>query len=710
MIRPRWLRLKDPENATILFFTLVILTGTIGATSATLPNNTVSYCGFALLLVAAGVGLWRRRTRPSEFTLTLYDLLPFALVLVWLYGFLLGLLNHNPTMGVIRNFAGMTLYSLYYVFLFARIRKFALLRCLLIAAGVNAIYMFGFFLYDKAWSPLFGEPRFFRFFDVRAYYSETLVLLMAPIALIVHQLLTPPPHAPAGTIRTRDVTAIVLLYLYLFAFLQISLSKATLLAYLLVVPLAILVLGRRVTDLIKHRAAIRLAAVAGTCLLSLYPLTHLLAYVASSDRASGRGTPAPELNLSKLDALAVLRSPNARPVLQRFTDAATRRIEPDERVLVAGEYAPLFAAGFDGRVIEPGAPAASGDEPPWRRLQHGTPAEISESLKTLRVNYLVLRAAQPRPRVFRLCVHSGPLERSDTLRADAESVYVFELYAIDECRAPTPSGDTAIPPQISEFLDVVDARVQARDRVWIRPEHSELFENRVEDLVYPGALGLEGVSAADMAQLEGQTRAAIGQAMARVGLKYIIVQTAQPPPRMMRACAFDPPLERSAPVGEGDSRYAFELYEVNGCRAPLIEPTASALVQAKSARREMTIAFLHDLHPLGRGLGAPLKGNKRDPMGYGFEQNYLNLVHKFGVFALVIFGTYLFACLRIVVGLNAFRTRHFAFAGAAFLAGLIMGLGNPTLMSPIMVTLHCMVLYWLRPQGPGKTPGWVVRL
>jgi hypothetical protein len=288
-------------------------------------------------------------------------------------------------------------------------------------------------------------------------------------------------------------------------------------------------------------------------------------------------------------------------------------------------------------------------------------------------------------------------------------VYVFELYAIDECRTPA-GGDSAVPPEISEFVDAVDARVQPRDRVWVRPEHSQLFEDHVENLVYPGALGVEGVSGADVAQLEGKNRAVIGEAMAKVGLKYIIVQTAQPRPRMLLACAFDPPLERSAPVGEGDSRYSFELYEVNGCHAPLIEPTASAVVQAKIARREMTIAFLHDLHPLGRGLGAPLKGNKRDPMGYGFEQNYLNLLHKFGVFALVIFGAYLVACLRIVLAISAFRTRHFAFASAAFLAGLIMGLGNPTLMSPIMVTLHCMVLYWLRPEGSGQTPRWTVRV
>jgi hypothetical protein len=563
--------------------------------------------------------------------------------------------------------------------------------------------MFGFFLYDKAWEPLFGEPRFFRFLDVRAYYSETLVLLMAPIALLLRQLLAPPPGTPLGSFRRRDAGAVVLLYVYLFAFLQISLSKATLLAFLLVVPLAILVLGRRVIALIKHRSVLRLAAVAGTSLVSIYPLTHLLAYVASADHISGPATAAPDVNLSRLDPLAALRAPIARRALLQFTEAAARRIDPDEQVLISGEYGPLFAAGLGGRVIELGAPG-TGDAFAWKTLQHGTPAEVTDSLRTMRIRHVVVRTAEPRPSVFRLCVHSGPLEQTETVRVDAESVFVFELYEIDECRAPASVTD-AIPSQLEAFVETVAARVHGRDRVWIRPELAEIFDSRVPNLVYPGAPDMEDVSPADVAELEGPTRAAIGKAMARMNLKYIIALTGQPRPRMLAACAFEPPLERSAAVGEGDSRYQFELYAVNGCRAPLIAPTASAIVQAKSVRREMIVAFLHDLHPLGRGLGAPLKGNTRDPMGYGFEQNYLNLAHKFGVLALVIFASYTVALVRIALGLSRFRTRHFAFAAAAFIAGLIMGLGNPTLMSPVMVTLHCMVLYWLRYERAVHTRG-----
>jgi hypothetical protein len=710
MNSPRWVpRFKDPENRAILVSLLVILSGTIGATSATLPNNTVSYSGFGLLLLLVGIRVWRRGLPDTRgLGLHVYDLVPLGLVLVWLYGFVLGLVNHNPTGGVFRNFAGMALYALYYVFLFARVRKFDLLRCLLIAAAVNTTYMFGFFLYDKVYGPLFGEPRFFRFLDVRAYYSETLVLLMAPIALIVHQLLSPPPEA-SGALRRSDRTPIVLLYLYLFAFLQISLSKATLLAYLLVFPLAIVVLGRRVVALVRNRAAFRLAAVAGTCLLSVYPLTHLLAYVASADHSSGK-TSAPELALSTSDPLAALRTPNARRVLQQFTQTAASHVAADERVLTAGEYAPFLDSGLEGHLIYPGVPSVERDDAVWRQLQRGNPADVSAGLMALRVRHLLLRGGQPRPLVFRFCVHTGPVARSESLQAGRRSSFVFELYQIDECRPPAFEGISTLPPPIAEFVDVVASRVASRDHVWIRPEHAELFEGRVEGLVYTGSLDMEGVTAADLARLEGRTRAEIGEAMGRAGLKYLIVQTAQPPPRMLLACAFDAPIERSAPVGEGDARYAFELYEVKGCRAPLIDGTDSALVQAKIARREMTYLFLKDLHPLGRGLGAPLKGYKRDPMGYGFEQNYLNLLHKFGVFALVIFAAYALACVRIALAAGAFRTRHFAFASAAFLAGLIMGLGNPTLMSPIMVTLHGMVLYWLRPDASVKPWRWLVQL
>ncbi|MEP6593493.1 MAG: hypothetical protein ABJC51_07365, partial [Acidobacteriota bacterium] len=114
-------------------------------------------------------------------------------------------------------------------------------------------------------------------------------------------------------------------------------------------------------------------------------------------------------------------------------------------------------------------------------------------------------------------------------------------------------------------------------------------------------------------------------------------------------------------------------------------------------RRRQAANLVADLRFSGRGLGAPVRSNLRDPGSYGFEHNYLNLLHKFGVFALVIFGVYVVTLARMVLAARRFRTRHLALASTALAAGLIMGFGNPMLMSPIMVTLHCIVLYWLRP-------------
>ena len=119
---------------------------------------------------------------------------------------------------------------------------------------------------------------------------------------------------------------------------------------------------------------------------------------------------------------------------------------------------------------------------------------------------------------------------------------------------------------------------------------------------------------------------------------------------------------------------------------------------ASITRAEQTAALLHDLHMFGKGLGATISGGyKRDAAGYGFELNYLNLAHKFGVFTGVILAAYAFIALRVLNALRQRRTRSFGLASMGLFAGWIMGWGNPILMSPVMVALQCVVLYWLRP-------------
>ncbi len=574
--RSTFARLSHSAERPILFSLLLILGGTVGATSVTSPDNRVSYAGFALLLVLASVRGVRRQANLLRLPrpLLAYDLMPVALIAVWLYGIVRGFAAQNPPLHVLHNFFGMTLYAVYYVLLGRGVRRSDLVRCVVLAAGVTAVIMFGFFLFDKAWGRVAAHPTYFRFFAVRDYYSETQMLLLAPAALLVHQLLSPPARRPW---RTGTLSSALLLYAYLFAFLQISLSKATLLAYLLGAAVTVLAMNRSILRLATHGGLLRLAAAAGTIALSLYPLAHLLAYVAE---------PVPPAAVSEMAAA---------------TEAPTAATSP------------TAPAGF---AADAGA------------------------------------AAKPQTR--------------------------------------------AAPAALLDFIAAVQSTVAADGRIWIGADNAALFAGSVVGLLYPGA---SNGHAGDIVAIEQGSRSDIKAAVDRLGIRYLIVQTAQPPLHLFAACRFDRPLVRSDVITvTAQSRYAFELYAVDGCRRPsLIGRLPDAVVESKRLRREQAAAIIADLHLLGRGLGAPVRGDRRDPGSYGFEHNYLNLLHKFGVFALVIFSVYAVTLARMVRLASGFRTRHRVLASTALVSGLIMGFGNPMLMSPVTVTLHAIVLYWLRP-------------
>jgi hypothetical protein len=412
----------DGSHKDILYPLLVIFIGTFGATSLTRPNDRLSYAAFLVLCGGFVVRMAKEWsvTRP-RLVLQAYDVVPLALLGVWLYGVLLGFSRGNSARNVIANFAGMTIYAIYYFFLFCRIRKFDLLRCVVAAAAVNVGYMFMFFIWDKVFGYFVARSQFHRFFFVRDYYSETLILVAVPVVLILGGLLSGRPRTVGWRPRA---TIIAVFFIHAYALVQMSLSKAILLFYFLSIAFLVLYFRRNILALLRRRDVMPTVVLVGALALAIYPSIH------------------------------------------------------------------------------------------------------------------------------------------------ATGTYV-----------------------------------------------------------------------------------------------------------------------------------ATAIFNVTGRQ--MLQPEEAALARtAALARSEQTKELLGDLHFWGRGLGAPISsGYSRDAAGYGFEQNYLNLIHKFGVFAGVIFLAYLFLAWRIFTGLRTFTTRPLAFASMAVFAGFIMGYGNPMLMSPVMVAFQCVILFWLRP-GP----------
>jgi hypothetical protein len=115
-----------------------------------------------------------------------------------------------------------------------------------------------------------------------------------------------------------------------------------------------------------------------------------------------------------------------------------------------------------------------------------------------------------------------------------------------------------------------------------------------------------------------------------------------------------------------------------------------------SIRAEQAIALMNELSFFGSGLGSNLvSGYRRDETGYGFELTYLNLIHKLGVFCIPLFLLYLYTVIASIA--FVWRRPH-SVASYTCLGGcgyMVVGIGNPLLLAPFSVTLHCIIMYLL---------------
>ena len=119
--------------------------------------------------------------------------------------------------------------------------------------------------------------------------------------------------------------------------------------------------------------------------------------------------------------------------------------------------------------------------------------------------------------------------------------------------------------------------------------------------------------------------------------------------------------------------------------------------RSNETRLEQGAALREEFTFLGAGLGAPLKSRySRDERGYGFEQSYENLMHKVGLFSVILFFMYAYtvvvATRAVFAGLDMYSVLSLAL-GFCF---LIPSAGNPMLFAPVHVALHCISLYLSR--------------
>lgn len=100
------------EIATYLFYFLVLFS-LEGNNGEDLPGLNSSYVFFGIYLLIGILCLLRKKKIMIEKKVE--DFFPVVILLVWFYGVILGFLKGNPTAYIIRNFAGMVVYIVYYI-------------------------------------------------------------------------------------------------------------------------------------------------------------------------------------------------------------------------------------------------------------------------------------------------------------------------------------------------------------------------------------------------------------------------------------------------------------------------------------------------------------------------------------------------------------------------------------------------------------------
>jgi len=118
-------------------------------------------------------------------------------------------------------------------------------------------------------------------------------------------------------------------------------------------------------------------------------------------------------------------------------------------------------------------------------------------------------------------------------------------------------------------------------------------------------------------------------------------------------------------------------------------------------RYEQIVFLQKNLTFMGGGLGATINGYTRSPgTDYGFETTYLNLIHKFGIFSIILYIGYIISMYIPLRRIIKKQELIISSASLGMMGFVFPAIGNPMLYAPVAVILHCSALYILRTTNP----------
>ncbi|EKO3387399.1 hypothetical protein OMA36_003704 [Vibrio fluvialis] len=223
-------------------------------------------------------GLIKEKTQSVSFKLNQWiDILPALIFIVWLYGLILGLFNDNEPENVLRNFFGMSLYIVYYVFVIFSVSKKALFKTIFLSSVINIFYSLIYFIsywfldglsnqnidYQGGMSAIY-----------RSYYSIGLLIHLPLISLILLYIFSDKKTCTLPFLKRR-FTQITLLILLVFSLVVTTASKGFF--------LALVVLGFLLSLILSLRAVFSIKSHSGAVLFLITLLISIPVIISSTD-------------------------------------------------------------------------------------------------------------------------------------------------------------------------------------------------------------------------------------------------------------------------------------------------------------------------------------------------------------------------------------------------------------------------------------------
>ena len=210
-------------NGFLVSFIFLSLIAAFGITSTSI--NYLLFFGllmFWLLFILIGMELKASFIR--------FDLIPFAFLVIWVYGVMVGVLLENKPIFIISNFAGMALYVVYFVLVLAKIKPEILVKIVFFAAIIHALYSYG-----NTLSILFGGKSYLS--SVRMYYSPGLSVMGPAIASSLMTI-----SLWGGSNRSTQIKSFGLLIFLTIPYAILSFSKGYFASMIMLIGVVVFVL------------------------------------------------------------------------------------------------------------------------------------------------------------------------------------------------------------------------------------------------------------------------------------------------------------------------------------------------------------------------------------------------------------------------------------------------------------------------------------